>query len=145
MISILTAVIASGVSFICTPTAVYDGDGPIWCAEGPKIRLAGIAAREMDGTCRSNQPCPKADASEARNHLAALVGKTTGRRPEGHILVKGAPLSCTSEGNGRGSRTAAWCVTPQGIDLSCAMVRAGMALTWAKYKGAEVCRHRSFR
>lgn len=139
MLAFLTAVVASGLSFTCTPTAVYDGDGPIWCAEGPKIRLAGIAAREMDGTCRSNQPCPKAGAADARNHLAALVGKPIGRRPEGHILVKGAPLRCVSEGNGRGSRTAAWCQTAQGVDLSCAMVRSGMALRWARYQGDKVC------
>lgn len=37
--------VAQGTSFTCTPTRVWDGDGPIWCAEGPKIRLAGIAAR----------------------------------------------------------------------------------------------------
>lgn len=41
------SVIPAGQSFNCTPTAVYDGDGPIWCAEGPHIRLSGIAAREM--------------------------------------------------------------------------------------------------
>src|SRR5687767_12542809 len=54
----LLAIVASGQSFACTPTAVWDGDGPIWCAEGPKIRLAGIAAREIDGTCKKGHPCP---------------------------------------------------------------------------------------
>ena len=47
------AIIPAGPSFTCTPTAVYDGDGPIWCAEGPRIRLAGIAAREMDARLTS--------------------------------------------------------------------------------------------
>jgi len=59
-LAILVApVIPPGQTFACTPTAVYDGDGPIGCAEGPRIRVAGIAAREMDGTCRTNQPCPE--------------------------------------------------------------------------------------
>lgn len=107
----LTAVVASGQTFACTPTAVYDGDGPIWCAEGPRIRLSGIAAREMDGTCRMNQPCPDASAERSRNQLASLVGKRIGRRPEGHILVKGPTMQCRSEGNGVGKRTAAWCVS----------------------------------
>lgn len=49
----LTPIIAAGLAFSCTPVAVYDGDGPIWCAEGPRIRLTAIAAREMDGTCRA--------------------------------------------------------------------------------------------
>ncbi|GAA4714919.1 hypothetical protein GCM10023325_08740 [Sphingomonas lutea] len=48
-------VIPAGQSFSCTPTVVWDGDDPIWCAEGPKIRIAGVAAREMDGTCKRNQ------------------------------------------------------------------------------------------
>lgn len=30
----MAQVIAAGVTFSCTPQAVWDGDGPIWCAEG---------------------------------------------------------------------------------------------------------------
>ena len=41
--------VKAGQTFTCTPTHVWDGDGPIWCEEGPRLRLAGIAAREMDG------------------------------------------------------------------------------------------------
>ena len=37
-------VIPSGQTFECTLTHVWDGDGPIWCEEGPRLRLAGIAA-----------------------------------------------------------------------------------------------------
>jgi len=44
--------------FLCTPVAVYDGDGPVHCREGQKLRIAGIAAREIDGTCRASHPCP---------------------------------------------------------------------------------------
>lgn len=39
------AIIPAGEIFTCTPTRVWDGDGPVWCAEGPRIRLTGIAAR----------------------------------------------------------------------------------------------------
>jgi endonuclease YncB( thermonuclease family) len=52
------AIASRGSTFGCTPTRVWDGDGPIWCAEGPRIRLSGIAAREMDGICRPNQSLP---------------------------------------------------------------------------------------
>lgn len=45
---LLVPIVAAGTAFTCTPTRVWDGDGPIWCAEGPRIRLEGIAAREMD-------------------------------------------------------------------------------------------------
>ncbi len=44
-----TPIVARGDGFACTPVRVWDGDGPIWCSEGPRVRLAGIAAREMDG------------------------------------------------------------------------------------------------
>src|SRR3546814_10585011 len=51
------SIVAAGLIFLCTPTLVADGDGPVWCAEGPRIRIAGIAARELDGTCRRGHPC----------------------------------------------------------------------------------------
>ena len=72
-------VVPAGKAFTCTPTAVWDGDGPIWCAEGPKVRIAGVAAREMDGSCRPNQPCPTVDAIDARDRLVRLLGGPRGR------------------------------------------------------------------
>ena len=45
-------------AFTCTPVRVWDGDGPLWCAEGPRIRLSGIATRKIEGHCRDRQPCP---------------------------------------------------------------------------------------
>ncbi|MDP9414188.1 MAG: hypothetical protein M3Q08_08850 [Pseudomonadota bacterium] len=118
----------AGERFTCTPTRVYDGDGPIWCAEGPRVRLAGIAAREMDGTCRSGHPCPAVSAEASRDHLAALVGRPTGRSAQGHILVTGPKLSCVSNGSAGGKRTAAWCTSPAAGDLSCRMVRDGYSV-----------------
>ena len=130
---LLAAVVPSGTSFTCTPTHVWDGDGPIWCAEGPKIRLSGIAAREMDGLCRSNQPCPAASAVAARDHLARLLGGARGVAPRGHLVVRGPRLQCRSVGGGKGERTAAWCSAPNVGDLSCAMVKSGTVLRWKRY------------
>ena len=45
----LAPIIASGTSFACTPVRVWDGDGPVWCAEGPKLRIAGITAAATGG------------------------------------------------------------------------------------------------
>ena len=46
MLALLAAsIVASGQTFTCTPTHVWDGDGPVWCAEGPHLRIAGIAGR----------------------------------------------------------------------------------------------------
>ena len=134
-----TPVVREGKSFTCTPIAVWDGDGPIWCSEGPRIRLSGIAAREMDETCSSGHPCPAASGLKARNELVKLLGGSKGTLPTGHIKVSAPPLKCFSKGNGVGSRTAAFCQRQDGVDLSCAMVAGGWALRWERYWGGHKC------
>ena len=126
-------VVAAGRTFTCTPTAVWDGDGPIWCAEGPKIRIAGVAAREIDESCRPAQPCPPVSGAEARDRLVRLLGGPRGKLPTGHIRVQAPAMTCLSEGNGKGDRTAAWCRSPAAGDLSCAVVAAGGAVRWPRY------------
>lgn len=130
--------IAADAAFTCTPVRVWDGDGPIWCAEGPRVRLAGIAAREIDGTCRRNHPCPRFSGATARDALVRLVGRRTGVSREGHVLVSGPRLRCVSAGGAGGSRTAAWCAGPQG-DLSCAMIASGHAVRWDRYWRGRRC------
>jgi endonuclease YncB( thermonuclease family) len=132
-------VVPSGRTFQCTPSAIWDGDGPIWCEEGPKVRIAGVAAREMDGSCRTNQPCPSATAIEARDRLVQLLGGSRGVRPEGHIIVHSPTMICRSDGSAGGSRTAAWCYSPIFGDLSCAVVRTGGAVRWARYWRNHPC------
>jgi endonuclease YncB( thermonuclease family) len=136
---LLAPILAAGQAFTCTPVRVWDGDGPVWCAEGPRLRLAGIAAREMDGSCRPNQPCPAASAEAARDGLVRLLGRAVGRSPEGHVLVDALPMRCVSTGNAGGDRTGAWCVTARGADLSCAMVASGYALRWDRYWDRHRC------
>ncbi|TWJ09798.1 hypothetical protein JN10_1444 [Altererythrobacter ishigakiensis] len=133
------AIVPAGETFVCTPTHVWDGDGPIWYEEGPRIRVSGIAAREIDGTCRTNQPCPAVDAEHSRDALASLVGEPYGIGEHGHLLVRGPTMTCLSTGSGGGNRTAAWCVSPRGGDLSCAMVQSGHALRWDRYWGDHQC------
>ena len=126
-------VVGAGRTFRCTPTAVWDGDGPIWCAEGPKIRIAGVAAREIDESCRPGQPCPSVSGVDARDRLVRLLGGPRGKLPTGHIRVRDATMTCFSEGNGKGDRTAAWCTSPDFGDLSCRVVAAGGAVRWPRY------------
>lgn len=133
LLAFLSEVVAAGAAFTCTPVAVWDGDGPIWCAEGPKVRIAGVAAREMDGSCKANQPCPPVGAADARGRLVRLLGGAKGTLPTGHVKVRGAPMRCVSDGSAGGSRTAAWCRSPDFGDLSCAVVRGGGAVRWARY------------
>lgn len=132
-------VVPAGERFTCTPERLWDGDGPIWCAEGPRIRLSGIAAREIDGTCRPGHPCPEASAEAARDALAGMLGEVTGEAGTGHLLIDGPALSCVSVGSGGGDRTAAWCGSPAHGDLSCAMVKGGWALRWDRYWRRHRC------
>lgn len=137
---LLLSAVPSGQSFVCTPVAIWDGDGPIWCAEGPRIRLSGIAARETDGSCSPGHPCPKADAKASRDHLVSLVGTPAGTNSTGHVLVRGPAMRCVSKGGAGGNRTAAFCTSPRSGDLSCAMVRDGFAARWNRYWGKHRCK-----
>lgn len=139
MLLSLASVVPSGAVFLCTPTAVWDGDGPIWCAEGPKLRLAGIAAREMDGSCRDGQPCPAASAENARDALVQLLGGAQGKLTEGHVLVNGPVLSCVFDGGAGGARTAARCSGASVGDLSCAMLETGTVRRWAAFDREDRC------
>ena len=133
-------IIPAGQSFTCTPTHVWDGDGPIWCKEGPRVRLAGVAAREMDETCKRNHPCPETSGKAARDALVMLVGKPTGKiGRHGHILVVGPTMRCHSDGSAKGNRTAAWCVSPKSGDVNCAIIRGGWALRWNRYWNQHRC------
>ena len=139
ILTIVAQVVAAGSTFTCTPVAVWDGDGPVWCAEGPKIRIAGVAAREMDGTCKPNQPCPAVDATEARDRLVRLLGGPRGTLGTGHVKVRSVPVRCVSDGSAGGSRTAAWCTSPAFGDLSCAVTAAGGAVRWPRYWRDHTC------
>jgi len=107
-----------GTRFSCSVEGVYDGDGPIYCADGLKIRLTAIAAREVDGSCSSGHPCPDASAEAATEALLSLVG--------------GQILTCEATGETYG-RVAAWCWLPDGREVNCEMVRSGTALHWVKF------------
>src|SRR3546814_1217173 len=74
--------------------------------------LAGIAARGIDGSCRTGHPCPRASGIVARDTLVRLLGGAKGRSATGHILVTGPRLQCRSTGNAKGDRTGAWCAAP---------------------------------
>lgn len=112
---------AAGSHFACTVTSVHDGDGPIRCEEGMKVRLHAIAAREIDESCNPGHPCPTATGASAKAALQRLTLNQV--------------LQCQATGASYG-RVTAWC-TAGGEDLSCAMVRGGYALRWDKYDRAR--------
>ena len=129
-------------TFTCTPVAVYDADGPIWCKEGPRLRIAGAAARETDGTCRPGHPCPAMPPEQARAVTIRMMGaRVTGRLRTGHLTVTAPPMLCTWRGTS-GKRTVASRLAG-GRDLGCAIIRAGAAADWPVWReryGMEGCR-----
>ncbi|GAA4720909.1 hypothetical protein GCM10023325_17560 [Sphingomonas lutea] len=84
-------VVQHGTTFTCTPIAVWDGDGPIWCAEGQKVRIAGVAARELDGTCRSRQPCPPVKRSTRATGLCGCWAGPGASGPKATSVYPQAP------------------------------------------------------
>ena len=117
----LLAAAAAGQAFTCTPTGVAASDGPILCAEGPQIALAGIAPRS--GTA-------------ARDRLVQALGGPKGTR-EGYVLVKAEPMRCTWAESGEIGTLAACSVGRS--DLGCMMVYEGYALPAADRGGARRC------
>lgn len=104
-------------SFTCSVAHVDDGD-TMRCADGMRVRLHGIAAREIDESCRRGHPCPEASGAAARHALERLA--------------LGETLTCEATGTTYG-RIAALCRTAIGVELSCAMVERGYALRWERY------------
>lgn len=107
---------ASG-AFACTVASVTDGD-TLRCADGTRVRLSAIAARESDGTCRPGHPCPDASGAAATQALERLaLGRT---------------ITCEADGESY-NRITAWCSVPSGIQLNCAMVEGGYAARWTRH------------
>jgi endonuclease YncB( thermonuclease family) len=111
-----------GPLFTCHVNGVHDGDGPIYCDEGEKVRLTAIAARELNETCNPGHPCPAASAASATQEL---------RR-----LALGQALTCEKTGTSY-KRTTAWCWRPDGTELNCAMMRSEKAAYWPKFDPAK--------
>jgi endonuclease YncB( thermonuclease family) len=124
---------------ICLAIALHDVDGPIHCADGTKLRLQGIGALEIDGTCRPNQPCAPGDPFEQRRRMAKLMGAKIAREtrsPNGGQLYFAEPVRLTYEPVGKSyKRVTAWVKLPDGRDLSCLAIRAGVAARWDRYDG----------
>lgn len=124
--------------FVCLAVALHDVDGPILCQDGPKIRLAGIGATELDGSCRPNQPCVPGDPFDQRRRMAtAAIGASIARedrRLQGHVwFARPVALRCESDGTMSYQRVVARCTNGAGHDLACEAIRLGVALRWARY------------
>jgi endonuclease YncB( thermonuclease family) len=121
---------AAPPSFTCTVASVHDGDTLRCLERGPDgrqvcLRISGIDARELDGTCAPGHPCASAPPEAA---TAAL-----------ERLVAGQRLQCEFEGYTY-RRMAGFCRNAAGVDVSCAMLASGTVAKWARYWGDHRCR-----
>ncbi len=107
-------------NFSCSTPRVSDGD-TFRCGDGTRVRLAAIDAPEMPGSCRPGRSCVRGDALASR---AALLR-----------LVAGRAVRCEPVSQSYG-RIVAWC-SAGGADLSCAMVRGGHAIRYARHDRAR--------
>lgn len=80
--------------------------GRFGALKGLVSAIAGIAALEMNGPCKTNQLCPSARPDQARGALVSLLGGARGRATTGNVLVIGRSMTCLSRGNAMGAALA---------------------------------------
>lgn len=109
-ISLLTLAAAS--AFLCIAPSHSDGDN-IRCRNVPgAMRLHGIDAPEMPGSCRPGRRCVKGNPYASRDYL---------RR-----LTRGRAVRCTVRDVDRYDRRIVDC-TADGVNIGCAMIAARQA------------------
>ena len=112
--------------FICQVVKVHDGDGPIWCLNGRKVRIAGVQAPDFESAapCRDrrriagNYTCDDAAARQSQRIVEQL---TLNQR-----------LQCSPVDRSY-ARVVARCTLSDGRSLSCATIAAGAAVRWLSY------------
>lgn len=108
-------------SFSCSVASITDGD-TLRCADGTRVRLAGIDAPEVSA-CAKGRQCVAGDGQASKRSLASYAS--------------GRVLRCEAVGTSY-KRVVAFC-SSGALDLSCAQVKAGQAVVrYAQKK--RVCR-----
>lgn len=119
------AVVDSTSRFSCSVAYVNDGD-TLRCADGTRVRLHAVAARESDETCSPGHPCPTASAASAKTQLERLV--------------IGSTITCSQTGRSY-NRVTAICWTPAEVEVNCAMIRSGTTVVWERFNREQsICR-----
>jgi len=116
----------NGDRFFCQVASVTDGD-TLRCADGTRVRLHAVAARESDESCSPGHPCPSASGAAATVTLRELAG--------------GQGLQCMRTGTSY-NRVTAICSNEAGVEINCAMVQSGTAVIWARYNSRRsICQY----
>ena len=104
--------LAAAATFACVNPTHHDGDNVRCDNVDQSIRLQGIDAPEMPGSCRPGRACTSGDPYAARDFLRSVS--------------RGQTLQCTQEDTDNYGRIIARC-SAGGTDLSCAMIASGQA------------------
>lgn len=126
MLFLIAMSVAAADPFDCTVTRVHDGDGPLWCSNGIKVRVAGIQAPDFE----SAEPCHRQGASRANytcDDAAADRSQRTVERLVLHQTMRCQPVGMSYK------RVVARCTLADGRSLSCAVIAAGAAVRWDRY------------
>jgi len=115
--------LAAAASFSCRVVRVHDGDGPIWCANGIKVRTAGVQAPDFE----SATPCRTRKAKYVCDDREAEASRVIVER-----LVLGRTMTCLPVDRSY-KRVVARCTLPDGRSLTCATIAAGAAWKWDAY------------
>lgn len=110
-------------AFACEVIRVHDGDGPLWCRSGEKIRVAGVQAPDFT----SAEPCRQHRAEYLCDNVAAERSRAVATRLTLHQRLTCRPVDRSY------SRVVARCTLPDGGSLSCALLAAGAAQRWDRY------------
>jgi endonuclease YncB( thermonuclease family) len=116
-------IVVAAASFSCTVTRVYDGDGPLWCDNGIKIRVAGIQAPDFENT----EPCRRAREYYVCNNASARRSQQIVQAITLHKTLVCEPVDRSY------GRVVVRCALSDGRSLSCAILMAGAATRWNRY------------
>lgn len=99
--------LASAPPFCCIVNRVHDGNGPLWCSNGIRVRIAGVQAPDF----KNVSPCRAADPRRNNYRCDDAAAKRSQQIVEG--LVPHTTLRCEPAGESY-SRIVARCILPDG-------------------------------
>lgn len=108
---------------ICVVVKVHDGDGPYWCGNGVKIRVAGVQSPDFT----SAEPCRRDKPGYVCDDVKAAASQRIASR-----LVLGRTLSCQPVGRSW-KRIVATCRFSDGRNLRCTLNATGASVDWLEY------------
>lgn len=122
----IALLMAASAPFSCTVIHVHDGDGPLWCANGTKVRIAGVQAPDY----QSAEPCRRADPSRSDYVCDDVAAGQSQKNVERLVLHR--TLTCRPMGMSY-KRVVARCTLADGRSLSCLVIASGAAVRWDRY------------